>query len=101
MEQSPSWEADGCSGSNKISRFSCNPKVHYRVQKSPPPVPILSQINPVHTPIPYFLKIHLSSHLRLGHPNGLLPSGFPTIVYCFPPKSYASQVLLKWTLTSY
>jgi hypothetical protein len=33
--------------------------VHYRVHKSPPPVPILNQMSPTHGLQPYFRKVHL------------------------------------------
>jgi len=58
MEQSPSWEANWFSTSQEIPRILWNPKVHYRIHKCPLSVLILSQLDPFHTPAPYFLKIH-------------------------------------------
>ena len=57
MKQSPFWEASRSPASQKIHRALWNPKVHYRIHKRPPPVPILRQINPVHASPTYFLKI--------------------------------------------
>jgi hypothetical protein len=52
MEQRSSLEAKSFSASQEIPPILWNPEVHYRIQKSPPPVPILSQLNPVHAPVP-------------------------------------------------
>jgi len=75
----------GSAASQKIPRTLWNPKVHHRIHKYPPSVPILSQLYPVSTPPTSRRSILiLSSHLRLGLPNVLFPSGFPTRTLCTP-----------------
>ena len=68
-QRSPSSEANRFSASQEIPSILWNPKFHYRIHKRMPPVPILSQIDPV---------LILSSHVGLGLPSGLFPSSFPT-----------------------
>jgi len=74
-EQSPS------STSQEFLRNLCNPKVHYRIHNSPPPVPILSQSNPFQAspshPTACISILILFSHLRLGLPSCLFPSDLP------------------------
>ena len=80
MEHRPSWEANRLSASQEILHILWNPKVHYHSHKCPPPVPILSQLDPVQTPHPTSWRsiLILSSHLHLSLPSSLFPSGFPT-----------------------
>jgi hypothetical protein len=75
MELSPSREANSHSASQEISRVLWNLNVHYRVHNSPPLIPILSKMNPVHTPPPYF------------------PNNQFNIIFSSMPKSYT------WFLT--
>jgi hypothetical protein len=60
MEQSHPWEANSHSASQEVSRFSRNPKVHYRVQKCLPLDPILGYLISVNILTPYFFKIHFN-----------------------------------------
>ena len=80
MEQSHSWEANGFSASQEIPRILRSPKVHYHVHKWPPPVPILSHLDPFHTPTSYLLKYNLNIILpsRSGSPKWPLSLRFPT-----------------------
>jgi len=62
MEQSPTWEAHSLSRSQEIPPPPLpvwNPKFHYRVHKSSPPVPILSPMYPVHV-LPPISFVHFS-----------------------------------------
>ena len=84
MEQSPSWKANWFAASQGILCILWNLKIHYCIHKCLPPVPILSQLDPVHTPTFWRSILILSSHLCLGLPSGLFPLGFPTKTLYIP-----------------
>jgi hypothetical protein len=70
MELNPSLEAASCAATQELARNLWDPKVHYRVHKSPLLVPILSQINRVHT-ISSYSSIH---HFNIIHPPSFCSS---------------------------
>ena len=103
MEQSPSWEANWFSASQEIPCILWNPKVQYRSHKSPPSVPIPSQLDPMHTPTSHFLKIRLniilsstpgspqwSLSLRFPHQKPVYPFSIPHTRYV-PRPSHSSR----------
>ena len=95
VEQSSSLKANRFSASQGIPHILLNPKVHYPINKCPPPVPLLSQLDPVHTPTLHFLKIHLNIILPStpGSPKWSLSLRFPHQhpVYASPPPIRATS----------
>ena len=66
----------------KFPSFYGTPKVHSRIHQSPPRLPILNQIDSVHTTTSHFLKIHLN----IIFPSTSGSSMWPLSLRFSPPK---------------
>jgi hypothetical protein len=93
-------EANSFSVSQEISRIVQNPTAHYHIHNSLTPVPILSQLEPVHKTTSYSLNIHFiiilpstpgslkwSLFYRFPHQNPVYAS--PQNVLHAPPISFS------------
>jgi hypothetical protein len=89
---SPSGEAVNCSVTQELTSILWNPKVHYRVHKSPPLVPILSQINPIRT-IPSCLS---KIHFNIVH----LPTSWSSYWSLSFWLSYQYPICILWAFTA-
>jgi hypothetical protein len=91
------------SATQEIPRILLDEKFYYRSQNCPPPVPILSQLDPFRTPTSHFTETHLNIFIpsspgpfpQVSHQNPVWAS--PPYVLHAPPISFFS-IWLQSTL---
>jgi hypothetical protein len=89
MGRGPSTEANRFSACQEIPRSVWNRKVYYRSHKRPPPVTILSHLDPVHVSTFHFFNTHLNSEPVLYSP---LTFHVPTLMSHFRCTKISVQV---------
>jgi hypothetical protein len=98
IQQNSSWEVNRLSASQGIPHILRKPKLHYCIHNCQPPVPTLSQINPVHALTSHLLKFYLNIILpstpgsskwtlstRFPHQNPVYTSAFHQTCYILRP----------------
>ena len=111
LERSPSSEANQFSASPEIPCILWTMKVHDHIYKCLPPIPILSQTDPVHAPTSHFLKIYLniippsmpgspkwSLSLRFPHQNSVYASPLPFPIHATYPTHLILLDLITQTI---
>jgi hypothetical protein len=100
-----SWQANIRPATQEIPNIVCNPKLHYCVHKSPPLIPILSQINPVHTTTSYLSKLHFNIVLVFQTVSFLLAFPPKPCIHCSSPPcmlhAMPIESSLVWTFCLY